>query len=138
MRPLKQLEAAATSGPPVLPPPSLPLQASLHELKSRDATANGQEEEADVKAANVGLPHFTPRADQEDMELDTKLYTEPLPTNQQVYSNRVISCFHFSFCFSFPFSLLLLLPNRVRSKKYDIVSEPCYSCRVTLLVWAGL
>lgn len=64
MRPLKQLEAAATSGPAVLP------QASAH----GDATISGQKE----------VPQFTPRADREDMELDTKLFTEPLPTNQQV------------------------------------------------------
>lgn len=75
MRPLKQLEADATSGPPVQPPHSVPLHTSLDEVKHPDATANGQED----------LPQFTPRADREDMELDTKLYTEPLPTNQQAY-----------------------------------------------------
>lgn len=74
MSPLKQLEAAATSGPSVMPPPSAP---SVNDLENRDATASGQED----------LPQFTPRADREDMELDTKLYTEPLPTNQQVYLN---------------------------------------------------
>lgn len=77
MGPLKELEAAATSGPPVLHPPSL---GSL-------------KEEDDAKAATLrdksagNLPQFTPRADREDMELDTKLFTEPLPTNQQVCSN---------------------------------------------------
>jgi hypothetical protein len=87
MLPLKQLEAAATSGPSVLPPPSMPFEASLDELRSSDGTANGREEGDDVKAARL---QYTPRADREDMELDAKLYTEPLPTNQQVYSNRVI------------------------------------------------
>ena len=100
MLPLKQLEAAATSGPSVQPPP---FQVTLNELKNSNATANGREEGDDVKAAiskstletQVGksagyVPQYTPRADREDMELDTKLYTEPLPTNQQVYPNRVI------------------------------------------------
>lgn len=102
MLPLKQLEAAATSGPAVLPPPSVPFQTSLNELKNSDSTLNGRDQGDDVKAATlkstsdpqVGvsdksagyLPQFTPRAVREDMELDTKLYTEPLPTSQQVCS----------------------------------------------------
>lgn len=89
MIPLKQLEADATSGPSILPPPSIPFQASLNELKSSDTTANGREE-----------PQYTPRADREDMELDTKLHREPLPTNQQVFSNRAID--RFSLQIQFP------------------------------------
>lgn len=71
MLPLKQLEAAATSGPSVILPSSMSSQSTL-----------GKKSEISDKSAG-NLPQWTPRADREDMELDTKLFTEPLPTNQQ-------------------------------------------------------
>lgn len=81
MLPLKQLEAAATSGPSVILPSSMSSQSTL-----------GKKSEISDKSAG-NLPQWTPRADREDMELDTKLFTEPLPTNQQVNLNQVTISF---------------------------------------------
>lgn len=94
MLPLKQLEAAATSGPSVILPPS---RSSLSTL--------GTKFEASFQSAE-NLPQYTPRADREDMELDTKLFTEPLPTNQQV-TNQVTRSF-VCVVFFFPHEMVCL------------------------------
>jgi xeroderma pigmentosum group C-complementing protein len=75
LRPLKQLEAAATAGPST---PQVAEGLGVEGLKgSTDGTC------LDFPRGKGLSDH---RSSLEDMEMDTKTYMEPLPTNQQVLS----------------------------------------------------
>ena len=105
--PLKQLEVTATSGPVGTATLSVSKFASnerseLKMIGQHDESdthpaifqgSSGSElkntmlnyattEVADTPLGNIQL--FNPRSVREDLEMETKLYTEPLPTNQEV------------------------------------------------------
>lgn len=109
VHPLRQLEAAATAGPSVVVPLSHALNSTLlgvnseatpetghlggHGRESEMATGEGgstlSNTKIEVSPKSTGdkqapTSQGVSRSLYEDMELDTKLYTEPLPTNQQV------------------------------------------------------
>lgn len=105
--PLKQLEATATSGPAVTALPSVLKFASDEKSEPNEIGQQGgsgthptiSQESSGTELRNTVSNHattevthtlsgniqpFNPRSVREDLEMDTKLYTEPLPTNQQV------------------------------------------------------
>jgi hypothetical protein len=105
--PLKQLEATATSGPAGTAPLSVPKFASNEKSELKEIGQQGEsgthpaisQESSGTELKNTASHHattevahtpsgdmqlFNPRSVREDLEMDTKLYTEPLPTNQQV------------------------------------------------------
>ncbi|CAM6099987.1 unnamed protein product [Calypogeia fissa] len=77
LNPLKQLEAAATAGP-AQTVTSLPSTSSQAETATKGT--NGWTSKPDI--------HHGDRSALEDMEMETKTFTEPLPTNQQAYRSH--------------------------------------------------
>lgn len=75
LAPLKELESRATSG--------------VFQLKPFDANTLAKVEAVEVSEQSSATNRFVPmRSSLEDMELETRALTEPLPTNQQAYRNH--------------------------------------------------
>ncbi|XP_051141055.1 DNA repair protein RAD4 [Andrographis paniculata] len=88
LAPLRELELAATSG--YVDSECKPLGQENHEV-SLDKNSNRISEECpDEKAAVPSLRNSvaSTRSVLEDVELETRALTEPLPTNQQAYRNH--------------------------------------------------
>lgn len=95
MAPLKELESAATAGISNLESEASGLQkvessrvANAHHgsLPHANGIVGASRELCDIKVAKSHMKNkcSTNRSSLEDMELETRALTEPLPTNQQV------------------------------------------------------